>query len=63
MSQGKIEPLISAAEQRAIAHAQAELRELITAIDTQIDELEQQLDRKIEQIIARLEKLEAGPTP
>ena len=58
MSQGKIEPLIDAAEKRAIATAQAELRELIAALDEQLDEAERQVEQKIEQIQQRLSKLE-----
>ena len=58
MSQGKIEPLIDAAERRAIAHSQAELRELIAALDEQLDEAERQVEQKIEQIQQRLSKLE-----
>jgi DNA repair exonuclease SbcCD ATPase subunit len=60
MSQGKIEPLIDAAEKRAIAKSQAELRELITALDEQLDEAERQIEQKIEQIQQRLSKLEGG---
>jgi len=60
MSQGKIVPLIDAAERRAIATAQAELRELITALDEQLDEAERQVEQKIEQIQQRLRKLEGG---
>jgi flagellar capping protein FliD len=63
MSQGKIEPLISAAERRAIANSQAELRELIDAIDAEINELQLQLDEKVEQIERRLSKLEGGVSP
>jgi len=63
MSQGKIEPLIDAAERRAIATAQAELRELIAALDEQLDEAERQVEQKIEQIQQRLRKLEEGVTP
>jgi predicted nucleic acid-binding Zn-ribbon protein len=63
MSQGKIIPLIAEAELRAEAHTEAEIRELITAIDNQIDELEKQLDEKLAQIIKRIEKLEAGGVP
>jgi hypothetical protein len=58
MSQGKIEPLIDAAEKRAIAKSQAEMRTLIDAIDSEINELQRQLDVKIEQIEQRLKKLE-----
>jgi DNA-binding Lrp family transcriptional regulator len=60
MAQGKIEPLIDAAEKRAIAKSQAEMRTLIDAIDTEINELQRQLDVKIEQIEQRLKKLEEG---
>ena len=60
MSYGKIEPLIDAAERRAIANAQLELRELIDAIDAEINELQRQLDEKVEQIERRLSKLEGG---
>jgi cob(I)alamin adenosyltransferase len=60
VSQGKIEPLISAAEQRATAKSQADLREFLAAIDTQLYVLEKELDEKIEQIQARLRKLEEG---
>jgi hypothetical protein len=58
MSQGKIEPLIDAAEKRAVAKSQAEMRTLIDAIDAEINELQRQLDEKIEQIERRLSKLE-----
>jgi HAMP domain-containing protein len=58
MSQGKIEPLISVAERRAIAKSQIELRELIDAIDAEINELQRQLDEMVEQIERRLSKLE-----
>jgi flagellar capping protein FliD len=58
MSQGKIEPLIDAAEKRAIAKSSESLRELIDAIDAEINELQLQLDEKIEQIERRLSKLE-----
>ena len=60
MSQGKIEPLIDAAERRAIADSQAEVRALIDAIDDEINELQRELDVKIEQIEQRLSKLEDG---
>lgn len=63
MSQGKIIPLIAEAELRAEAHTEAEIRELVTAIDNQIDELERQIDAKLKQIIERIDKLEAGSTP
>jgi hypothetical protein len=48
VSQGKIEPLINAAEHRAI---------------TQIEILEARLELKIEQIQERLRKLEEGVSP
>ena len=63
MSQGKIEPLIDAAERQAVAKSQAELRTLIDAIDAEINELQRQLDEKIEQIERRLSKLEDGVSP
>jgi len=63
MSQGKIEPLIDAAERRAVTKSQAELRTLIDAIDAEINELQGQLDEKIEQIERRLSKLEDGVSP
>ena len=48
MAYGKIEPLIDAAEHRAI---------------TQLEILEARLELKIEQIQERLRKLEEGATP
>jgi uncharacterized protein YceH (UPF0502 family) len=60
MSQGKIVPLIAAAEQRAVAQADADIKALIQAIDEQVAELERQLDRKIEQLAQRVSKLEQG---
>ena len=53
MSQGKIIPLI----------AEAELRQLMDAIDSEIDALEAKLDQKMAEIVERLSKLEAGGTP
>jgi hypothetical protein len=63
VSQGKIEPLIDAARKQAIAQSNAELRAFIAAIDAQLYVLELQIDEKIEQIQARLRKLEEGVSP
>jgi hypothetical protein len=63
MSQGKIEPLIAAAEQRAKAQSEAEIHALINAIDEEINHLEAQLELKLEQITKRVEQLEAGGAP
>jgi tetrahydromethanopterin S-methyltransferase subunit B len=60
MSQGKIIPLIAAAKREAVLTSHEEIRQLIDAIDAQIDELERQLDAKMDQIIKRIEKLEEG---
>lgn len=74
MAQGKIEPLIAAAEQRAKAQSEAEIHALINAIDEQINETEKQLELKFEEIrqvdrgladrlanaVERIVKLEAG---
>jgi uncharacterized protein YceH (UPF0502 family) len=54
----KIIPLIAAAEQRAQKAAEDDVKALIAAIDEQINELEQQLDAKLAEIVARLTKLE-----
>lgn len=58
MSNMKIIPLIAAAEQRAQKAAEDDVKALIAAIDEQINELEQQLDAKLAEIVARLTKLE-----
>ena len=63
MAGGKIIPLIDYAEKRANGHADAEVLQLIDAVDAQLEELERQLDVKIAQIIERIEKLEEGGTP
>ena len=63
MSQGKIIPLIATAEQRAKVAAEADLRQLIEAIDDEIDALQADIDIKLKQIVERLVKLEAGDTP
>ena len=63
MSQGKIEPLIDAARKEAIEQSNAELRAFIAEIDAQLYVLERQIDEKIEQIQARLRKLEEGVSP
>jgi hypothetical protein len=63
MAQGKIEPLIAAAEQRAEAKSAADIHALINAIDEEINHLEAQLELKLEQITKRVEQLEAGCTP
>jgi hypothetical protein len=60
MSQGKIVPLIAAAEQRANTKAAEDLMGLIRAIDAQIAVLERQLDEKIDQLAERISKLEQG---
>jgi uncharacterized protein YceH (UPF0502 family) len=54
----KIIPLIAAAEARAQKAAEDDVKALIAAIDEQINELEQQLDAKLAEIVARLTKLE-----
>jgi len=67
MAQGKIEPLIEAAENRAKERSKEDIHALINAIDEQINELEKQMELKIVQIAAaigeRLDKLEKGVTP
>jgi len=63
MSQGKIIPLIAAAKREAETTAHAELRQLMDAIDSEIDALEAKLDQKMAEIVERLSKLEAGSTP
>jgi len=60
---GKIEPLIDTARKQAIEQSNAELRAFIAEIDTQLYVLERQIDEKIEQIQARLRKLEEGVSP
>jgi len=55
--------LIDAAERRANAAAEAELRHLIEAIDDEINALQAEIDAKLKQIVERLVKLEAGGVP
>jgi len=57
---GKVEPLITAAEQRAILQSNAELHRFIELIDAELELVQAQIDEKIEQIQARLRKLEGG---
>jgi len=63
VSQGKIEPLIDAARKQAIAQSQTELHEMIAKLEAQLSEAEYLVEQKIEQIQARLRKLEEGSTP
>jgi hypothetical protein len=60
VSQGKIEPLIDEARKRAHAQSHAELQAFIEDIDARFYVLERDIDEKIEQIQARLRKLEEG---
>ena len=52
MSQGKIIPLIAAAKREAETTAHAELRQLMDAIDSEIDALQARLDAKLAEITA-----------
>ena len=63
MAYGKIEPLIDTARKQAIEQSNTDLRAFIDGIDAQLYILELQIDEKIEQIQARLRKLEEGVSP
>ena len=58
MANMKIIPLIAEAEHQAELKAEAHIKTLIEAIDEEINELQAKIDIKLEQISARLEKLE-----
>jgi hypothetical protein len=58
MANMKIIPLIAEAEHQAELKAEADIKTLIEAIDEEINELQAKIDIKLEQISARLEKLE-----
>jgi uncharacterized protein YceH (UPF0502 family) len=58
MANMKIIPIIAAAEHQAETKAQADIKALIEAIDEEIEAVVAQIEMKLEQIGARLEKLE-----
>jgi ribosome-associated translation inhibitor RaiA len=60
MSNMKIISLVDASARETAAKAEADIHGLILAIDAQLDVLERQLERKLEQITQRLVKLEEG---
>jgi len=58
MANMKIIPLIAASQHQAELKAEADIKTLIEAVDEEINELQAQLEMKLDQIKARLELLE-----